>query len=127
MPYSLSEEQIDFILNDIKIRGIEIEKLQINLLDHVCCLLEEKMNEGDDFEACYKRTIEEFHENNLSELEKETKGLLRSKHYYTIKNILYIVFIASLSYNIYAGTKMAIRRIDENKFMNENFLKKMQP
>lgn len=108
MPYSLSEEQIDFILNDIKVRGIEIEKLQINLLDHICCLLEEKMNEGDDFEACYKRTIEEFHENNLSELEKETKGLLRSKHYYTIKNTLYIVLVASISYNIYAGTKLIL-------------------
>jgi hypothetical protein len=101
MPYSLTEEQIDFILADIKARGIEIEKLQINLLDHVCCLLEERMKEGDDFKACYNAIIEEFHETGLKGLEKETKNVIRSKHYYRMKNALYIIFVLSFSYNVF--------------------------
>ena len=38
--YALSDQQIDFILNDIKIRGVETEDLQLNLLDHICCIIE---------------------------------------------------------------------------------------
>lgn len=108
MPYSLSEQQIDFILSDIKKRGIEIEKLQINLLDHICCLLEEKMNEGDDFESCYKTIIEDFHESGMKGLQKETKDLMRSKSYYRLKITLYILLYSSLSYNLFEGTR-AIR------------------
>jgi hypothetical protein len=107
MPYSLSEEQIDFILSDIKARGIEIEKLQINLLDHVCCLLEERMNNESDFKIAYSEIIEEFHENGLKGVQKETSGLLRSRNFYRYKLILYTILIGSLSYNVFEGVKAA--------------------
>jgi hypothetical protein len=122
MPYSLSEEQIDFILSDIKARGIEIEKLQINLLDHVCCLLEQRMKNGDDFKRVYEEIIKEFHDSNLKEIEKETKGLVKNKHFYKIKSFIYVIFVISIGYNIYAGTKYTVRYFDQKKFINEYFL-----
>jgi hypothetical protein len=122
MPYSLSEEQIDFILADIKKRGIEIEKLQINLLDHICCLLEEKMNEGDDFETGYKAIIEDFHENGMKGLQKETKAVLRSKHYYKIRGAIYIIFIASLSYNALGIIKMVKGYFEQKRLENECYI-----
>jgi hypothetical protein len=122
MPYSLSEEQIDFILADIKKRGIEIEKLQINLLDHICCLLEEKMKEGDDLETCYKAIIEDFHENGMKGLQKETKGVLRSRHYYKSKNLLYFIFIVSIGYNIYSISMLSwsIKKFREERMTIAN-------
>jgi hypothetical protein len=46
--YTLSEQQIDFILNDIKSRGVVMEDLQLNLLDHVCCIVENELDLDDD-------------------------------------------------------------------------------
>ncbi len=67
--YQLSEKQIDFILDDIKKRGIQIESLQQNLLDHVCCILENEMNAEDDFEKLYSNTIQKFYKKELFEIE----------------------------------------------------------
>ena len=58
--YALSEKQIDFILNDIKIRGVEMEDLQLNLLDHVCCIIECEFEPEGDFEDFYHKTISKF-------------------------------------------------------------------
>ena len=77
--YQLSEKQIDFILDDIKKRGIQIESLQQNLLDHVCCILENEMNAEDDFEKLYSNTIQKFYKKELFEIEQETNDLLTFK------------------------------------------------
>ncbi len=58
--YILSEQQIDFILNDIKIRGVEMEDLQLNLLDHICCIVEYELEPGGNFEHFYQKTIPRF-------------------------------------------------------------------
>ena len=47
--YSLSEKEIDFILNDIKKNGVELEDLQLNLLDHICCIFENEYNQDENF------------------------------------------------------------------------------
>jgi hypothetical protein len=86
--HCLSEEQIDFILDDIRARGIELEDLQSNLLDHVCCIIEENLKEGDDFERFYFEIIKQFFKKDLFEIEEETISLLTFKHYYTMKNIM---------------------------------------
>ena len=86
--YKLREEQIDYILNDIKNRGIEIESLQLNLLDHACCIIEEELNEGDDFESFYQKIITRFSKNELKEIEEETICLLTFKHYYAMKKTM---------------------------------------
>lgn len=116
MPYSLSEEQIDYILNDIKQRGVEMEKLQINLLDHVCILLEERLKEGDDFKKVYEEAIKEFFDKNLNEIEKETKSLLKNKHYYKMKKVWYFILFVSLGYNVIMGSKAVYKYF---KYKNE--------
>src|SRR5574343_1135858 len=98
--YRVSDEQIEFILDDIKKRGIEMEDLQLNLLDHICCILEKELNEEDDFNKKYNETIKQFFKSELSEIEEETKLLIRYKYYYQLKRILYILFILSIRYNI---------------------------
>ena len=51
----LSEKQVDFILNDIRRNGIQTEELQLNLLDHICCLIENEMSPENDFDEIYQR------------------------------------------------------------------------
>lgn len=96
--YTLSDQQIDFILNDIKIRGVEMEDLQLNLLDHICCIIECELEQEGDFEDFYHKTIPKFFKKELKEIEEETKLLLTFKNYYAMKKTMNAVgIIASIS------------------------------
>lgn len=86
--YQLSDSQIDFILNDIRARGVEMEGLQDNLLDHVCCIIEQNLEANGDFEHFYQKTIRTFYKDALWEIEEETLLLLTFKNYYTMKKIM---------------------------------------
>ncbi len=74
--YQITEKNIDFILEDLYNRGIRTESLRLNLLDHVCILIEENLEEGGDFQQFYATTIKTFYQNELCELEIETNYLL---------------------------------------------------
>ncbi|MES2591317.1 MAG: hypothetical protein V4608_05500 [Bacteroidota bacterium] len=86
--YALSDQQIDFILNDIKLREVEMEDLQLNLLDHVCCIIECELEQEGDFDSFYQKTISKFFKKELKEIEEETKLLLTFKHYYAMKKTM---------------------------------------
>lgn len=88
--YSLTDKQIDFILNDISARGVETEDLQYNLLDHICCIIENELEENGDFAQFYNQTIPRFYKKELKELEDETQLLLTFKNYYTMKKLMII-------------------------------------
>jgi hypothetical protein len=86
--YRLSDQQIDYILNDIGARGVEMESLQQDLLDHVCCIIENNLEANGDFESFYKQTIKTFYKDELWEIEEETLLLLTYKNYYAMKKIM---------------------------------------
>jgi uncharacterized membrane protein len=88
--YQISDQQIDYILNDIGARGVEMESLQQNLLDHICCVIENNLEANGDFESFYKKTIQTFYKDALWEIEEETILLLTFKNYYTMKKIMII-------------------------------------
>ena len=86
--YRLNDQQIDHIINDIRARGVEMESLQNDLLDHVCCIIENKLEESGDFERFYESIIKTFYKKELKEIEEETITLLNNKHYYAMKKIM---------------------------------------
>ncbi len=79
--YCLSETQIDFILDDISARGIEMVSLQQNLLDHVCCVIEQSLEDDCDLEHFYLQTIATFYEKELKEIEIETPNNATDGHW----------------------------------------------
>jgi hypothetical protein len=93
--YTLNEQQIERILNDIRARGVNTESLQLNLLDHICCIVEQNLEPDGDFEAFYARTIKTFYKKELSEIEEEAQILLTYKNYYAMKKIMLASGIAS--------------------------------
>lgn len=86
--YQISDKQIDYIFNDISARGVEMESLQQNLVDHVCCIIEQNLEANGDFEDFYQQTIKTFYKDALWEIEEETLLLLTFKNYYTMKKIM---------------------------------------
>ncbi|MFO0355905.1 MAG: hypothetical protein ACK50A_03050 [Sphingobacteriaceae bacterium] len=88
--YKLKDQHIDFILNDISARGVTIEDLQYNLLDHICCIIENNLEENGDFENFYQRTVQSFFKKDLKEIEDETISLIIFKNYYTMKKVMIV-------------------------------------
>ncbi|MEO6302443.1 MAG: hypothetical protein ABIP51_04665 [Bacteroidia bacterium] len=88
--YCLSDKQIDYIINDISARGVEMESLQQNLLDHVCCIIEQNLEVNGDFESFYQKTIKTFYKDALWEIEEETLLLLTFKNYYAMKKTMIV-------------------------------------
>ncbi len=86
--YSLSEQQIERILNDIRARGVKTESVQLNLLDHICCIVERELEPDGDFESFYQQTLKTFYRHRLSEIEEEAELLLTYKNYYTMKKAM---------------------------------------
>jgi hypothetical protein len=77
--FTITDQHIDYILNDLEVRGIGISDLRYNLLDHVCILIERGLEDGGDFEAYYRLVIPSFYREELVEIEEETKFLLRHR------------------------------------------------
>ncbi len=88
--YSLSDREIDYILNDIAARGIRREDLRLNLLDHVCIIIEQNLQENGHFEEFYASAITAFYKNELSEIEEETEFLLTHKNKFSMKKAMII-------------------------------------
>lgn len=88
--YCLTEQQIDRILNDIRARGVNTESLQLNLLDHICCIVERDLEPDGDFESFYQQTLKTFYKHELREIEEEAELLLTYKNYYTMKKAMII-------------------------------------
>lgn len=93
--YKISDEQVEFILEDIKANGVVIEDLQYNLLDHICCIIEYEMDDNGNFYEFYKQLLPRFFKRDLREIQEETEVLLTFKNYYAMKNTLKISGIAS--------------------------------
>lgn len=88
--YCITDEQIDYILNDIRRNGVDMEDLQLNLLDHICCIIEQNLEENGDFEGFYHATVKQFYKNELREIEEETIRLLTFKNYYAMKKLMIV-------------------------------------
>lgn len=86
--YRISDEQIEYILDDIRRGGIETEDLQLNLLDHICCIMERELEEEGDFEHLYQQTARRFYKTSMREIEDETTQLLTFKNYYSMKRLM---------------------------------------
>jgi hypothetical protein len=97
MMLSLTEEQITFIEKDIKVRGITSPDLSIDLLDHICCLIENELDEYRNFDTVYEQTLLLFGEKGLQEIQAETNRLLTFKHYYFMNSTMKISgYVSSL-------------------------------
>ena len=86
--YLLTDEQMEFIRNDISARGIAMVSLQQDLLDHICCIVENELEPGGDFGRFYPQVVSRFFKSELREIEEETVFLLTHKHYYTMKKTM---------------------------------------
>ena len=96
--YCLSDQQIDFILADIRSHGITAESLQNELLDHVCILIEQNLEADGDFRQYYSSIIKSFYRQDLREIEEETHFLLSYRRHWVLgRNQFFFLLCAVLT------------------------------
>ena len=92
--YCLSDQEVDFILKDIIARGIITEDIQYNLLDHICIIIEQNLDQYSDFKEYYYSVIKNFYRQDLSEIEEETRIISTYKKHlvFNRKQFLFLLF-----------------------------------
>lgn len=103
--FHLTDAHIDFIIADVAKKGITAKDLQENIVDHICCVLEEELPVNGNFEVAYKEVIARFFKKELKELQEETDLLLASKTIDALKQSLRfsgVFSVVFLAIGIYA-------------------------
>lgn len=88
------DEKVEWIESDLIGRGLKYGSLREDLIDHICCLLEESMNTGKDFDSSYSEILESIGDNRLREIEHQTLLELDQK-FQKMKKLTYIIGIVS--------------------------------
>jgi hypothetical protein len=71
--------------------------LSIDLLDHICSIIENELDGYRNFDTVYQETLLLFGEKGLKEIQDETNRLLTFKHYYIMNSTMKISgYISSL-------------------------------
>ena len=85
----LSLHHIDQISKDISREEISFSHLLEDLIDHVCCDVENEMQRGLDFSEAYKKVKQKMGSGRLKEIQRETLYSVDTK-YRNMKNLVKI-------------------------------------
>jgi len=88
------DENYERIRGDLVRRGLTYDRLLEDVLDHVCCMLEEEMDKGEDFESSYRRVLNDIPENQLPLIQHQTL-LNLDKKFQRMKKITYVFGLIS--------------------------------
>jgi hypothetical protein len=89
----LSLHHIDQISSDISRQEIIFSHLLDDLIDHVCCDVENEMQKGLNFTEAYSRVKQKMGSRRIKEIQEETLYLVDTKYRY-MKNIMKISGVA---------------------------------
>jgi hypothetical protein len=111
--YQITEQQIDFMLDDLEKRGIRTESLRLNLLDHIYIMIEENLEEGGDFNTFYQSAIQTFYKKELMELETETNYLLLQNNFLMKKALVISGLLAAFGFIAGSISKIFLARFTD--------------
>jgi len=86
----LSDREIEFLNREIDKQGLTYTQLQKELLDHLCCDVEAKMEEGLEFLKAFEEVQRRLDNNRIQEIQEETLLLINQK-YRLMKKFMYIL------------------------------------
>lgn len=77
---ALTDTQIEKIESQLQAQGVTYQPLYEELLDHVCCLVEEKMwDEQLSFDKAFELALEAFDDFNFEQIQEQTLTIYISK------------------------------------------------
>lgn len=102
----LSADQEEHIIAVVEKQQLTINGLRDDLIDHLCCVVEKKMSQGDNFETSLKQALVELAPDGLGEIEAETFYLFNSYKIIFMKKFIYFIgMLSAMAMSIgFAGT-----------------------
>lgn len=88
------DDQYERIKGDLISRGLTYDRLLDDVLDHICCMVEESMQQGSDFDTSYECVLGSIEEKRLRELQHLTL-LNLDKKFQRMKNFTYLFGLTS--------------------------------
>ena len=89
----LNESQIEQIANTVGKSNIASVEMKDDFIDHLCCIVEDEMSKGKDFETVYQTIFAK----RLNEIQNETVFLFTSKNRKRLDRFLYVSGFAMLT------------------------------
>ena len=93
------DDNYERIKADLVRLGLTYDRLLDDLLDHICCMVEENMEEGEDFESSYSHVLGSIGENRLSEIQHQTL-LNLDKKFQRMKKFTYVFGLSTAALTI---------------------------
>lgn len=93
--YSLSNKEINHVVKMVDNAEITFSHLRDDLIDHLCCDIENEIDDGKDFQNAYEKVSEKAGLRGLKQIQEDTL-LLINKRYRFMKNTMKIFGIVTL-------------------------------
>jgi len=69
---TLTEENINFIYQDVQLKGLSLDSLLDEMVDHICCSIELKMENGISFQTAYNNLMDTIESSTFQNLQHQT-------------------------------------------------------
>src|SRR5687768_3917576 len=100
----LNNEHIDYIIKDLRYRGVVLENFEDEVIDHVCSAVETEMEKGKRFYDAYCDVIKNFgYTEGLRKTQRETLQFENSTSTIMLRNYLKIAFRNLSKYRFYTS------------------------
>jgi hypothetical protein len=93
---ALSHQQVQYIRDDIKRRGVTSSDLLDQLTDHLACIIEDRGFDNGEFYTAYASVVKEFIPGNFQLIQKLTDQLITKKS--TVMKITRTIALCFLCY-----------------------------
>jgi hypothetical protein len=106
----LTLDQVRLIRESVDKEGIKIDSLKEDLIDHLCCALEEKLEQPQEFFTVLDHAIAELAPDGFEAIENETVFLLNLNKLMLMKKFMYSIGLIS-SMAVTVGFTMVLLRL----------------
>ncbi|MBE0668032.1 MAG: hypothetical protein IH593_10240, partial [Bacteroidales bacterium] len=86
----LTDKELAFLSKEIDKQGLTYIQLQKELLDHLCCDIEARMDEGTEFLKAFEEVRKRLENDRIQKIQEETLLLINQK-YRMMKKFMYIL------------------------------------
>lgn len=83
----LTDSQIKRIQNEVEKQNVTFSHLKEDILDHLCCEIENEINKGTDFDSAFNTTFKAIGDDGIKKIENETIFLIDYKIFIRRKSI----------------------------------------
>ncbi len=91
---NLTEQHISEIELLVEARGVEMKELSYDLVDHICCMIEDKMESGKNYASALEESMSSFGKKGIRQIQEETTFLL-TKNILAMRKTMHITGITS--------------------------------